>query len=75
MAAVNRRRFLRIGAASAAASLCSSRSHGIDSDPPVHRTSSPLKAVDGVVRCPDGPGFGVEIDPDYVAKAKSVRPE
>ena len=26
----------------------------------------------GVLRVPDGPGFGVEIDPDYLSKAESV---
>jgi L-alanine-DL-glutamate epimerase-like enolase superfamily enzyme len=42
---------------------------------PAHCASSSLKSVDGIVRCPDGPGFGIEIDPDYVAKAKPVRVE
>ncbi|HSV15086.1 MAG TPA: mandelate racemase/muconate lactonizing enzyme family protein [Tepidisphaeraceae bacterium] len=39
---------------------------------PVHCDTSPVKSVDGVVRCPSGPGFGVTIDPGYVAKAKPV---
>jgi L-alanine-DL-glutamate epimerase-like enolase superfamily enzyme len=43
-----------------------------NTDLPVHCDTSPVKSVDGVVRCPSGPGFGVTIDPDYVAKAKPV---
>jgi hypothetical protein len=39
---------------------------------PVHCDSSSLKSVGGIVRCPTGPGFGVEIDPDFVAKATPV---
>jgi L-alanine-DL-glutamate epimerase-like enolase superfamily enzyme len=41
---------------------------------PVHCDTSPLKSVNGIVRCPSGPGFGVKIDPDFVAKAKVVAP-
>jgi len=29
--------------------------------------------VNGRVRCPDGPGFGVQIDPEFVAKATPVQ--
>lgn len=39
---------------------------------PVECDTSPLKSVNGVVRCPAGPGFGVRIDPDFVAKARPV---
>ena len=39
---------------------------------PVHCDSSSLKSENGVVRCPTGPGFGVEIDPQFVAKAQPV---
>jgi L-alanine-DL-glutamate epimerase-like enolase superfamily enzyme len=39
---------------------------------PVSCLTSPLKAKDGVVRCPSGPGFGVTIDPDFVKQARVV---
>jgi L-alanine-DL-glutamate epimerase-like enolase superfamily enzyme len=39
---------------------------------PVYSSTSPLKSVNGLVRCPEGPGFGIDIDPDFVAKAKPV---
>jgi L-alanine-DL-glutamate epimerase-like enolase superfamily enzyme len=42
---------------------------------PVHCADSPLKSVEGIVRCPAGPGFGIEIDPAYVRKATPVRPD
>lgn len=40
---------------------------------PVQCATSRLKSVDGVVRCPTGPGFGVEVDPEFVRKASVVR--
>ncbi len=40
---------------------------------PVHCDSSSLKSEQGVVRCPTGPGFGVEIDPSYIARGELVR--
>jgi L-alanine-DL-glutamate epimerase-like enolase superfamily enzyme len=43
-----------------------------NTDLPVHCATSPLKSVHGIVRCPDGPGFGVEVDPDFVAQAKPM---
>jgi L-alanine-DL-glutamate epimerase-like enolase superfamily enzyme len=39
--------------------------------PVVCKTSS-LKCKNGVIRCPSGPGFGVDIDPKYVSAAKRV---
>jgi hypothetical protein len=36
---------------------------------PVSCPTSSLRAEKGVVRCPSGPGFGVTLDPDFVAKA------
>jgi L-alanine-DL-glutamate epimerase-like enolase superfamily enzyme len=39
---------------------------------PVSCPTSPLKSIDGVVKCPTGPGFGVTLDPAFVAKAKPV---
>src|SRR5439155_12504792 len=43
-----------------------------NADIPVHFDTSPIKSVNGVVRCPSGPGMGVTIDPAFVAKAKAV---
>lgn len=43
-----------------------------NADLPVTCATSPLKSVNGVVRCPSGPGFGVTIDPAYVKAAKIV---
>jgi L-alanine-DL-glutamate epimerase-like enolase superfamily enzyme len=43
-----------------------------NTDLPVHCDTSPLKSVDGIVKCPTGHGFGVTIDPDYVAKARPI---
>ncbi len=39
---------------------------------PVTCATSPLKSINGVVRCPSGPGFGVTIDPAYVKAATVV---
>lgn len=35
--------------------------------------TSPLKVVDGRITVPTGPGFGVDIDPDWVRKHQIVR--
>ena len=40
---------------------------------PVTCASSSLKCEDGKVRCPTEPGFGVDIDPDFVRKAEVVK--
>ena len=37
-------------------------------------STSTLKCKDGVVRCPSGPGFGIEIAADYVRRFKRVEP-
>ncbi len=39
---------------------------------PVECSSSSLKAENGIVRCPTGPGFGIRIDPDFVKRAERV---
>ncbi|MGF1482849.1 MAG: mandelate racemase/muconate lactonizing enzyme family protein [Opitutales bacterium] len=39
---------------------------------PMEISGSDLKCRDGSVRVPTGPGFGVQIDPAYVAKAQPV---
>jgi L-alanine-DL-glutamate epimerase-like enolase superfamily enzyme len=43
-----------------------------NSDLPLHCDTSPLKSVDGIVRCPTGPGMGITIDPAFVRAAKPV---
>lgn len=44
-----------------------------NTDLPVHCPTSSLKPENGIVRCPDGPGFGVTIDPDFVKKCERVK--
>jgi L-alanine-DL-glutamate epimerase-like enolase superfamily enzyme len=41
-------------------------------DIPVECATSSLKPEQGIVRCPEGPGFGVKIAADFVSKAKVV---
>jgi L-alanine-DL-glutamate epimerase-like enolase superfamily enzyme len=41
---------------------------------PVACPDSSLRCGDGLVRCPAGPGFGVEIDPGFVRQALVVKP-
>ncbi len=36
-------------------------------------TTSPLQVVDGKIKVPTGPGFGVDIDPDWVKKHQVVK--
>jgi L-alanine-DL-glutamate epimerase-like enolase superfamily enzyme len=43
-----------------------------NADLPVSCATSSLKAANGVVHCPTGPGFGVTLDPAFVAKARPV---
>jgi L-alanine-DL-glutamate epimerase-like enolase superfamily enzyme len=43
-----------------------------NADIPVGSPTSSLKSENGAVRCPSGPGFGVTIDPTFVAKARPV---
>jgi L-alanine-DL-glutamate epimerase-like enolase superfamily enzyme len=40
---------------------------------PVECQSSSLKCENGIVRCPDGPGFGVTIDPAFVKRCEVVK--
>jgi L-alanine-DL-glutamate epimerase-like enolase superfamily enzyme len=39
---------------------------------PVSSESSSLKVEDGIVRVPDGPGYGVTIDPEFIREAEAV---
>jgi L-alanine-DL-glutamate epimerase-like enolase superfamily enzyme len=43
-----------------------------NTDLPIQCASSSLKCENGIVRCPDGPGFGVTVDPAFVKKAVPV---
>ena len=44
-----------------------------NSDLPVECPTSSLKCENGKVRCPASAGFGVVIDPDFVARAKPIK--
>lgn len=39
---------------------------------PFECDTSPLTCVDGIMRVPSGPGFGIDLDPDWVKKAEVV---
>jgi L-alanine-DL-glutamate epimerase-like enolase superfamily enzyme len=43
-----------------------------NTDLPIQCASSSLKCENGIVRCPDGPGFGVTVDPAFVKKVVPV---
>lgn len=43
-----------------------------NSDIPITCATSTLKPKDGIVRVPSGPGFGIEIDPEFVRRAEKV---
>jgi L-alanine-DL-glutamate epimerase-like enolase superfamily enzyme len=40
---------------------------------PFQCDTSPLTCVDGIMRVPSGPGFGIDLDPGWVNKARPVR--
>lgn len=42
------------------------------SNVPFRCATSPLKCENGVIRVPSGPGFGIDIDPDYIKQATPV---
>jgi len=46
---------------------------GLGTNVPYECTTSPLKVVDGKIKVPTGPGFGVDIDPDFIRKHKVVK--
>ena len=39
---------------------------------PFRCDTSPLTCVDGIMRVPSCPGFGIDIDPDWVKKAEVI---
>jgi L-alanine-DL-glutamate epimerase-like enolase superfamily enzyme len=45
---------------------------GLNRSLPLDCPTSPLESRDGVVKVPTGPGSGVEIDPDFLAKHQRV---
>lgn len=45
---------------------------GFNKELPLESTTSSLSSEDGVVTVPTAPGLGVTIDPDYIAKHKTV---
>jgi L-alanine-DL-glutamate epimerase-like enolase superfamily enzyme len=47
---------------------------GLGTSVPFECRTSPLKVVDGKIQVPTGPGFGVDIDPAFVAKHRPVTP-
>jgi L-alanine-DL-glutamate epimerase-like enolase superfamily enzyme len=46
---------------------------GFNTDLPFECSTSSLESEDGIVTVPTGPGLGVDIDPDYIAKHKVVK--
>ena len=42
------------------------------SNVPFNCATSSLKCEGGVIQVPSGPGFGVDIDPDYIKKSKPL---
>jgi hypothetical protein len=50
-----------------------SRVQGFNNEPPYHcETLSLPSDSNGVIEVPSGPGFGVDVDPDFVKQAKAV---
>jgi L-alanine-DL-glutamate epimerase-like enolase superfamily enzyme len=46
---------------------------GFNKNIPLECATSNLESKDGIVTVPSGPGLGVEIDPDFIAKHKVVK--
>ncbi len=46
---------------------------GISQDIPYESSAGSLEAKGGKVDVPTGPGFGVRLDPDWIAKSKEIR--
>ena len=40
---------------------------------PFHCETSPLDCVNGIMMVPSGPGFGIDLDPDWVRKAEVIQ--
>jgi L-alanine-DL-glutamate epimerase-like enolase superfamily enzyme len=46
---------------------------GLKTDTVYSCSTSPLKVTDGKIRVPSGPGLGVDIDPVFIGKHKSIK--
>lgn len=46
---------------------------GLDTHVPFHCNTSPLQVKDGQIKVPTGPGLGIDIDPDFIAKHELVK--
>jgi len=46
---------------------------GLNTNVPYECTTSPLNVIDGKIKVPTGPGFGVIIDPDFIMKHQVVK--
>lgn len=46
---------------------------GLNTNVPYECTTSPLNVIDGKIKVPTGPGFGVIIDPDFIIKHQVVK--
>jgi L-alanine-DL-glutamate epimerase-like enolase superfamily enzyme len=44
-----------------------------ESNVPFHCATSTLKCQDGMIVAPSGPGFGIELDAEFVRKAEKVK--
>ena len=45
---------------------------GFNTEIPFECATSSMTSEDGVVTVPYGPGLGIEIDPDYIAKHEAI---
>lgn len=46
--------------------------HGVRTNIPFECETSPLDIIDGKIKVPTGPGLGIVIDPDFIAKHKEA---
>jgi len=46
---------------------------GLGTNVPYECVTSPLKVIDGKIKVPTGPGFGVDIDPDFIKKHQPLK--
>jgi len=46
---------------------------GLRTNVPFECRTSPLQVVDGKIKVPTGPGFGVDLDPDWIRKHQAVK--
>ena len=46
---------------------------GLNTHVPFHCNTSPLQVKEGQIKVPTGPGLGIDIDPDFIAKHQVVQ--